>query len=154
MQCVHCERDVKTLKARNLCWGCYRYDDIRERYPVVDHPPKPLDPGRPACKHCKERNGIKYRCGLCKRCYGCIDIRVKYRVQRNYKGSNGGGDGVYRGPSMEELEALIAERSQNLPRWWHREPKVPCLSSEPLAVRRMIRTGRAGMMVRKISNEW
>lgn len=147
MECLHCHQP-KPIKYRGLCRKCHRAESVRNKYPSA-RGVKPRDESRPACVHCKVRNGNKHRCSLCIRCYQCIGIRKQYRTDRNYKGANGDG-GMYRGPTLAQLEALIESRYPTMPN----EPKPPRAPSEPLAVRRMIRTGKAGMVVRKTSSEW
>lgn len=142
MDCLHC-RQPKRIMNRGLCSTCYRIPVIRKKYPKQELA-KPLMEGRKPCVHCKTRNGIAHKCGLCIRCYACVGIRTQYS-RRGYM-----IEANYRGPTLEQLEALIASRYPTMPK----EPKPPRAPSEPLAVRRMIRTGRAGMMVRKTSSEW
>lgn len=112
-QCIHCKRDGLRIVSRRLCASCYRIDSVRNRYPASDRI-KPLLPGREPCQHCKVRNGISHKCGLCVGCYETRRIRDLYlsrRIEQRHEAD---------GPTMEELEAIIAERMKNLPKWWHR----------------------------------
>lgn len=114
-QCIHCKRDGLRIVSRGLCSSCYRIDSIRNSYPASDRI-KPLDPNREPCRHCKVRNGIKYKLGLCVGCYGTRRIRdlyVSFRVTERPEADE---------PTLEELDAIIAERMKDLPDWWRTEP--------------------------------
>lgn len=105
--CAHCGT-ASSVRKRNLCPTCYRRDDIRNAH-QPEQVCKPLDPAREVCKHCRERNAQKYKRGLCSRCYWSPEIRDRYRVRAANKPKDDDG------PTMEELEALIAERLPTMP---------------------------------------
>ena len=122
--CAHCKTEADHRK-RGLCATCYRKDDIRSNY-VSAQVAKPLDPSRPACHHCRERNGHACKRGLCTRCHGIKAVRDLYRVRAANKVED-------MGPTMEELDALIAEQLPTMPN----EPKDRSrLKILPLAVAR------------------
>lgn len=58
------------------------------------------------CKHCKRPINYVKR-GLCSTCYADRSIRKLYPKQS-----------AFDDPSMEELDAMIAERMKRLPSWW------------------------------------
>lgn len=64
---------------------------------------------RPKCLHCQRRLASRPR-QLCAICYYRPEVRVKYprKCVRSQADE----------PSMEELDALIEERSKVLPKWW------------------------------------
>lgn len=62
------------------------------------------------CRHCEKERYIKAR-GLCNVCYADRAVRQMYKSQRPAWSRDE--------PTEEQLDALIAERMQNLPKWWH-----------------------------------
>lgn len=62
------------------------------------------------CIHCGEFRPLRAR-QLCTPCYMLPDIRAIHPS----KIGNGNG------PTLAELDALVAERMKNLPRWWKDE---------------------------------
>ncbi len=74
---------------------------------------------RPPCVHCGIRLGCRPR-NLCVRCYDNRTIRHQYAV-RGISGEHNRRD-----ETMADLDRLIAERMDNLPRWFHKDtPPVP-----------------------------
>ena len=67
------------------------------------------------CRHCGQGGYMRPR-GLCHRCYSQPAIREQYPTNRGYHAA---GD-----QTMEELEAIIAEQSRQLPDWWDRETRL------------------------------
>lgn len=59
------------------------------------------------CRHCK--TGPPHRRGLCWTCFHTGDIRALYAPK--YTKPN---------ETMEDIEAMIAEQMQNLPKWWNK----------------------------------
>ena len=65
------------------------------------------------CRHCQTNAAIRTKRGLCTRCYFTPAVRSLYpaRVVRPFAHE----------PTMDELEALIAEQRKCLPAWWDSE---------------------------------
>lgn len=73
---------------------------------------------RKICKECKRQvNQLKAR-GICCVCYK--DPVIKARYPKDKKCPGGLGNDI----SDEELDAMIRERSRNLPSWWWKQPKT------------------------------
>lgn len=97
--------------------------------------PKPLDPTLPMCRSCHERNALKGKRGLCWRCYKSAD-RSLFPLDPDC-GHNGEPE-----PTAEELEAIIAERMQNLPKWWHHKQAAHGDGEMPRALPHAVSRGR------------
>lgn len=82
---------------------------------------------RGICAHCEKNRAIASR-GLCRACWDDQSIRAMYCQEALTRG--GDNDEVSANMSMEELDALIARQSVNLPPWWEhatrcaREPEL------------------------------
>ncbi len=80
-------------------------------------------------RHCNECGKLRYRApwGLCQPCYKDLEIRKKHvRLPAP-------GDSHYHHePTMEELDALIAEQSKNLPDWWWNDWEKEATMSDSL----------------------
>lgn len=81
------------------------------------------------CLHCRGEKPIHAR-GLCRTCYLKPEVREIYPPQPNPGANAGagsrfpeGGSAGWHEPTMDELDALVAEqfKPENLPDWWESE---------------------------------
>ena len=71
------------------------------------------------CRHCSTRKVTRPR-GLCWTCYYTPGIkRLYFSTSKKSPNCAKPNEGE---PTMEELDAMVAERSrpENLPAWWHK----------------------------------
>lgn len=66
---------------------------------------------RPVCRHCRDRIAQPGKRGLCHVCFPDKSIRDKYSVDPKC-----GHSGDYHEPTMEELDALIAQQLPTMPK--------------------------------------
>lgn len=72
------------------------------------------------CRHCKRRKAAKDKRGLCFACYITPGIRRQHAP-------------AFKQPkemTMEELDAMIAQRMKRLPKWWWKEEERMLLDRE------------------------
>lgn len=75
--------------------------------------PRSNNPDRLPCLHCGRNKSVTRVRGLCSKCYDDRDVRAQYPDGRSAPREDD--------PSEAELEALIAEQMQRLPKWWAAE---------------------------------
>lgn len=70
------------------------------------------------CLNCEKRDAVYGMKGLCRKCHAIPAVRAKYPKLPSTKPCNTTGTAE---PTMEQLDALIAEQMESLPEWWDKD---------------------------------
>lgn len=74
------------------------------------------------CLHCESKNAKYGHRGLCYPCYMTPGVKEKY--PRGWGTTNVPTGMTNANPTMDELDALVAEQMQCLPDWWERDQRL------------------------------
>lgn len=135
--CTACGAKSAALSPRGRrCPGCEwaHGEDARRRYREralarirakrgTRPGPKPVLAEHERCRHCRLRKGSPKIRGLCRPCYGIYGVRIQYPTPQRAEPESAG-------PTLAELDALVASRYASLPdrqvpepAWaWHETP--------------------------------